>query len=76
MWKGLKKTYIDDECKMKAFLPAPSKYAIHKQGSLIVTSCNTRKDACMSMDKRRTLPVEIADYEKKNKYPSPLSYKP
>jgi hypothetical protein len=42
MWKGPKKTYIDDECKMKAFLPAPCKYAIHKHGSLIVTTANKR----------------------------------
>jgi hypothetical protein len=74
MWKGPKKTYIDDECKLKAFLPAPSKYAIHKQGSLIVTTSNTRKDNCMSMDKRRTLPTDIADYEKKNKFPAPSAY--
>ena len=57
MWKGPKTTYIDDECKMKAFLPAPSKYAIHKHGSLIVTSKNTRQDNIQAKDIRRTVPV-------------------
>ena len=28
------------------------------------------------MDKRRTLPTDIADFEKKNKYPAPSAYKP
>ena len=76
MWKGPKKTYIDDECKMKAFMPPPTKYAVHKHGSLIVTSNNVRANDLMAKDKRRTLPTDIADYEKKNKYPAPSAYKP
>jgi len=76
MWKGPKKTYIDDECKLKNFLPAPCKYAIIKHGSLITSTKNGRKDSLMAKDKRHTLPTDIIDYEKKNKFPSPLSYKP
>lgn len=76
MWKGPKKTYIDDECKLKAFLPAPCKYAITKHGSLITTTQNKRRDSLMSKDKRRTLPTDIIDFEKKNKYPAPSFYKP
>jgi len=75
MWAGPKKTYLDDAVKVKAFMPPPNKYAIHKEGSLMIETTNTRDKSLMSKDKRRTLPVEIENYERKNKYPAPSAYK-
>jgi len=75
MHAGTKKTYLDDAVRVKAFMPPPCKYAAHKEGSLMIKTKNTRDKSLMSKDKRRTLPVEIADYERRNKFPAPSAYK-
>jgi hypothetical protein len=75
MWAGPKKTYIDEECKAKAFMPPPTKYAIPDHNSHITKTHCKRLDSLLPKDRRRTVPSDIEDYEKRNKFPAPGAHK-
>jgi hypothetical protein len=55
MWKSPKTTFIDMECKLKAFVPPPNKYVLNS--SLMIDTKNARKGDALSKEKRQTLPI-------------------
>lgn len=69
IWPGKKTNYIDDFIKMKKHVP-PAYYNIMGDMNIKGHKSSVAKDI------RRTLPVEIDNYQKKNNFPAPSHYKP
>ena len=67
IFPGKKTTFIDDFVREKKHVP-PANYNV--MGDMVIKGHKSNLDK----DIRRTLPVEIANYQKKNNFPAPSHY--
>jgi hypothetical protein len=68
IWKGTKKTYIDENVALHKFVPPIGKYDV-ATNILPKTLCKAKN--LLPKDLRRTMTVMIENKEKKDRFPGP-----